>query len=572
MILIVTEKPKAAERIAKALNCNYRKKMFGINYYMNRDIIVTSAIGHLYELTTNDRGVPVLNYEWVEAYNIKGKDYTKRYIDLIKYLSYKADELMIATDYDIEGELLGFNIYRFICKHLPVSRMKFSSLTKSEIINAFRRPIEINKNLVDSGEARHVLDFLWGLNVSRCLMLAFNNELTLSAGRVQSPALHLIFEREEEIRNFKPKTFYIIKLIATDGLKEYEFEYYKKVENPFELSNIISLRPRILRVNLIERKIISYKIAPFNLSDLQQEAYALYKLSPKKTLEIAEELYLKSLISYPRTDSQKFPKGLNFRYIIQMLSKIPIYENYCKKLLSMKVLIPKEGKKTDDAHPCIYPTGEIPTRLTKKEALVYDLIVRRFLACFYDDLKVLHNRAWIIINDHKFKLEWNRILNKGWLEVYYFKTIDEKNINLRENCILYFKRFHVKKERTKPPSRYTRASLVKKLESLGLGTKSTRAEIVEKLFLRKYVEGEPMRITDIGIRIINILKKYVPEICSVELTRRFEEKLNLIEKGILKKEDVINEAKNEIVKIVRKFLDNIDEIRRDIHETNHRKL
>ena len=525
MILIVTEKPKAAERIAKALDCYQRKRYYGVTYYKNRDIIVAPSVGHLYELATNDRGVPVLNYKWVEAYNVGNKDYTKKYINLIKNLSYDADELIIATDYDIEGELLGYNIYRFLCNHLPVSRMRFSSLTRKEILNAFRNLTEINKNLVDSGEARHVLDFLWGLNVSRCLMMIFNNKKILSAGRVQSPALNLILQREEEIRNFKPKIFYTIKLIATKNFKRYEFEYEKKVEDLIKVSEIISRKPEYVRINEMERRIINYTIYPFNLSDLQQEAYSLYKLSPKQTLEIAEELYLKSLISYPRTDSQKFPKGLNFRYIIQELSRIPIYKSYCIELLSKRFLIPKEGKKTDEAHPCIYPTGELPEGLTKKEALIYDLIVRRFLACFYNDLKVLYSKALIFLNKHRFYFEWSKIIDHGWLKVYYFKSINDMDVDLKEGDVLKFERFIVRKSSTKPPARYTKASLIKKLENLGLGTKSTRAEIVEKLFLRNYVIGEPIKITDLGMKIVNILRKYVPEICSVELTRKFEEKL-----------------------------------------------
>ncbi len=564
MILIVSEKPKAAERIARALDCHKRYRMKGVYYFKGKNLVVVPSVGHLFELTTYDKGIPVLNYKWIEAYNIKGKDYTKNYIEVIKYLSKNSDELIIATDYDTEGELLGYNIYRFLCNHLPVNRMKFSSLTRNEIIRAFKNTIEINKNLVDSGEARHVLDFLWGLNVSRCLMKIFNNKRILSAGRVQSPALNLILEREEEIKKFVPKSYYRIYLIAKKGFKIYKFEYAKSVENIIELSKIINLKQQLLKVEDLKERIIEYEIYPFNLSDLQQEAYSIYKISPKKTLEIAEELYLKSLISYPRTDSQKFPKSLNFREIIASLEKIPLYKNYCKKLLRKGILIPKEGKKSDDAHPCIYPTGELPRNLTKKEALIYDLIVRRFIGCFLDNLKVQNFKATVYVANNPFYLTWNKIQQKGWYEIYYFKTIEEKDVDLKLGDILYFVKYELKKYKTKPPPRYTRASLVKKLETLGLGTKATRADIVEKLFIRNYVSGDPIRITKLGVDVVNILKEYVPEICSVELTRKFEEKLRMIERGVLRKEQVIKEAKTEIINIVNKFLDNLEHIRKKI--------
>jgi len=297
---------------------------------------------------------------------------------------------------------------------------------------------------------------------------------------------------------------------------------------------------------------------PFDLGTLQREAYSAFGFSPKKTLDIAQSLYEKGFSSYPRTESQKLPRNINFRMIIQNLAKMPQYRPYAHILLGLPELKPVEGKKEDPAHPAIYPTGEIPRPgdLTKDEEKLYDMIVRRFLAVFMEPAIRESVKVTIRAGPHKFFLSGGRTVKKGWLSVYG-KYVKFEEVTLPEFFIgERIKVIQVKREKkkTKPPARYSPAAVIKKMEDLGLGTKATRAQILETLYQRGYIEGKKsIKVTPLGMKVIETLEKYVPEIISVELTREFEKKMELIMEGRLTKEEVIEEAKERLTKILEEF-------------------
>ncbi|AEC52146.1 DNA topoisomerase I [Pyrococcus sp. NA2] len=262
--------------------------------------------------------------------------------------------------------------------------------------------------------------------------------------------------------------------------------------------------------------------------------------------------------SYPRTSSQKLPKNLNFRFIIQNIARMPEYRPIAHELLGKEVLKPVEGKKEDPAHPAIYPTGEIPEpgELTRDEWNLYDLIVRRFLALFMEPAVRESMKVIINANGHRYILSGARTVKEGWLRAY------GKYIKFDEVILPLFFRgervrvLQVRRERkkTKPPARYSPAAVIKKMEDLGLGTKATRAQILETLYQRGYIEGKKsIKVTPLGMKVVETLEKYVPEIVSVELTREFEEKMELIMQGKLTKEEVIEEAKERLTKILQKF-------------------
>ncbi|XRO76689.1 DNA topoisomerase I [Methanocaldococcus sp. 10A] len=311
--LIICEKPSVAKKIANALGKAKKKSIDGVPYYeLERDgkkIIVASAVGHLFTLVENENkefgSYPVFDVKWAPASVEKGKEYVNKYIKVLKKLSKEADEFYIATDWDIEGELIGYHALKYCCGREKAKRMRFSSLTKKEIIKAYENPDEIDYGLVDAGESRHIVDWYFGINLSRALMNAIravNRWKTMSIGRVQGPALAFLTERELEIKNFIPKPYWVIEALLIDNLKathekdkfwdEKEAkEVYKKIKN--------EKYAKVVEIKKTKRKL--KPLPPFDLGTLQREAYSYFKISPKETQEIAQSLYEKGLCLHPDT-------------------------------------------------------------------------------------------------------------------------------------------------------------------------------------------------------------------------------------------------------------------------------
>ncbi|MFA4662066.1 DNA topoisomerase I [Pyrococcus kukulkanii] len=577
MILIIAEKPNVARKIAGALaeGRPIKKSLFGVPYYeLFRDgkkLIVAPAVGHLYGLAPKQDffGYPIFDIEWVPVYIAeKGKEYAKDYIKLLSILAKRVKEFVVACDYDTEGEVIGYTALKYACDVDPrrAKRMKFSALTKRDLVKAwYNLEPTINFGMANAGIARHVLDWYWGVNLSRALTHAIKKAsgkwIVLSTGRVQGPTLKFLVEREREIQNFVPKPYWVIKLILEKNGQKFIANYEKdKVWNENEAKRIVlEAKKGPVRVADIEVKRQKRNPpVPFDLGTLQREAYSAFGFSPKKTLDLAQSLYEKGFSSYPRTESQKLPKNLNFRYIIQSLAKMPQYRPYAHVLLGMPELKPVEGKKEDPAHPAIYPTGEVPRPgdLTKDEEKLYDMIVRRFLALFMEPAVRESVKVTIKAGPHKFILSGGRTVKEGWLAVYgkyvKFEEVTLPTFLVGERVkVLQIKR---EKKKTKPPARYSPAAVIKKMEDLGLGTKATRAQILETLYQRGYIEGKKsIKVTPLGMKVIETLEKYVPEIISVELTREFEKKMELIMQGKLTKEEVIEEAKQKLTKILEEF-------------------
>src|SRR3989338_1879158 len=339
-ILIITEKPKAAKKIDKQVSY-YELKREG------KTIIVASAVGHLFGLTyaKGQKGWQVFNLEWHPSYEKKSAEFTKRYYDLLKKLSEKAEEIIIATDYDIEGEVIGWNVLRFICERETAKRMKYSTLTKAELEKSYENPLpNPDWGQAYAGETRHILDWLYGINLSRALMSAIKTSGSfkiLSIGRVQGPALKIIVDREHEITNFKPQPFWQVFAVVNNFL----FKHPKDIFDKNELEKFKDIKSGTADTTEKEEKIPP--LHPFDLTTLQREAYRLFKISPSETLKIAQKLYLNGLISYPRTSSQKIPKEIEPKKILKALKKhFPEAKEAVRP-------IPIEGAKSDPAHPSI---------------------------------------------------------------------------------------------------------------------------------------------------------------------------------------------------------------------------
>ncbi|BFI73354.1 DNA topoisomerase I [Nanoarchaeota archaeon] len=570
-MLIIAEKPSVARKISSFLsNNNFKKINYSryISYYYfkrdNKNIFVVPSIGHLFTISDLSKKYeyPTFNYKWVPSYIEDGIKIKKLYIDMFSKFR-NEEEVIVATDYDIEGELIGYNILRFVLNKNNAKRMIFSAITYKDILRSYNNLGNLNIGYYLAGETRHIIDWLYGINLSRALTRAirhYNKNIILSIGRVQGPTLKLVYLREREIKEFVPEEYYKIEAVVKKEGKMLKFKYKKEKIKDKEEANRIkeSINNYLNVINIESKKINVDPPHPYNLTDIQIDSYRLYKISPKKTLDILQSLYEKGYISYPRTSSQRLPDTINFREIFENLLSLKNYRYYIEKLLKKGHLKPNNGKK-DDVHPAIHPTGVMPKYLDKKEFLIYDLVVRRFISTFSDPALEIYYK---IDTKEGFYYEYKNIINKGWIEVYWeiMKNNYEEH-KFYEGEKLEILKINIRKQKTKPPARYNQASLVKKMEELNLGTKSTRAEIVNILFKRNYVKGKSIYLTDLGEKIIEILEKYYPEILDIELTRKLEEKLDKLEKNPKEeiKEEIIEEAK-EILKSVLTDFKNKEEV------------
>ncbi|MFN3621282.1 MAG: DNA topoisomerase I [Nitrososphaerales archaeon] len=564
-LLVICEKPDAARRVASALGSVKVERVDGVIVYeVKGDLdryMVCAASGHLYTVwdVAGKRGsYPVFDVGWYPLNMVdKGKGSVDKLIKAISSLAKGAKGFVNACDYDLEGETIGFNILKYACggKESAALRAKFSTLTLEELREAFAKASSTPVNrLAEAGRTRHVVDFLWGVNLTRALTQAYSSKggyRTLSVGRVQGPTLAYVVERECEIRWFVPTPFWSLSvLLDKDGFTFRASYNVEKVKGLSEAQAIeFGCRGKEGVVKKVSKQIIrQHPPTPFNLGDLQHEAYRAFGFSPSLTLRVAESLYLKALISYPRTSSQKLPPSIGYHKIFNGLRKLEQYRSSVDELLS-KPLRPFEGKEDDPAHPSIYPTGELPQRLDDRQSKLYDLIVRRFFAVFGESAVIEKVTADIEIGSYLFKVSGRRIIEEGWIKYYrrYVSAEDNPLPPLKEGDVLKVVSLDVAERFERPPPRYNQSSLLAKMEKEGVGTKATRAEIIDTLYQRGYIVGSSIRATDIAFSVIEVMNEYSPSITSTEMTREVERALEDIEKGRLRGADVIEKAATHLL-------------------------
>ncbi len=573
--LIITEKPQAASKIANALGNAKTKTEKKVSYYeVDRDgekIYVACAVGHLFTLRQNSTGskVPVFDISWVPNYLAKKKDFTKRYYDAILKLVKGAGRITVATDYDIEGEVIGWNVVRFLCNQKDAQRMKFSTLTPKELNESYDSKFKhIDWGHAIAGETRHYLDWFYGINLSRELMNAIKTTgrfKLMSIGRVQGPALNLIVKKEKEIQAFEPKPYWHVFIKIDDGLKGLFLKHNKDIFDKGLLKNFESLKGKTADVKTDKKEQKIPPNTPFNLTTLQTEAYKFYGITPARTLQIAQSLYLNGLISYPRTSSQKLPASIGYKQILEKLAREFKAEHLIKRDK------PIEGKKSDPAHPSIYPTGETQI-LSGEEDKIYKLIAKRFLSLFCEDAIVENKKIEAIVDKLKFNTHGKVIKKKAWMEIYPSKLKEEKVPDINGEKEILDVTFEEKE--TQPPKRYSPASIVSELEKRNLGTKATRSNIIETLYDRGYIEGQSIRATALGISLIDTLEKYSPIITDEALTKEFEDDMEQIqelgkkEEQVKKEEKIIESAKKTITKIIEDFEKHKEKVGKELIDAN----
>lgn len=583
-LLIIAEKPKVSQKIAGSISNNYKKiGAGGASFYEvqknGTTINVAAAAGHLFSLTPKESGwkYPIFDIEWTPIYaKDKSKAYIKKYITLLSKLGKEADEFVIATDWDIEGELLGYNALRFASAPKIESgkdkrkfhRMRFSTLTSKDLKDAFENLSEVDIKLVDAGEARHKMDWYWGINTSRALTQSVKKArgrfATISAGRVQTPALATLVIREKEIGAFTPETYW--EIFAHLDAKGENVKAEHKDGKIFEKDRMEQIRGNSKSDKALVEKVEKNETKklppfPFDLSTLQTEAYRLFKYNPKKTQQIAQTLYEGGLISYPRTSSQKLPPAIGYKKILESLAGSNKFGQSAGIVLKKSRLSPRQGKKDDPAHPAIYPTGNLPKGLEKEQNNIYSLIAFRFIALFGDPMVRETIIVEIRIEKEPFRFSGSRTLEEGWGALYpYFKPKEVVLPEINQNDILKVLKVYPEEKETAPPPRFNPSSLLKELEKRGLGTKATRADIIDTLYTREYISGNPIVVTPLGTSVIEALEENAPDIISEKLTREFEEKLENIRAGKISKEDVLKQGREKLLKILDEFKEKEKEI------------
>lgn len=588
--LVLAEKPSVGKEIARVLKCNKS----GNGFIEGKEYIVTWALGHLVTL-----GDPELYDDKYKAWKLEDlpmlpsplklvviKKSGKQFNIVKEQLNRKdVDSIVIATDAGREGELVARWILTKARIKKPMKRLWISSQTDKAILDGFKnlKPSSQYDNLYKAAQSRSEADWFVGLNVTRALTCKNNAQLT--AGRVQTPTLAMIVQREEDIKNFKPKDYYIIQA-KTKGFilqwkdKNNNCNIYSEEETNKILSSLRGKECLVKDVTESSKKQFAPQL--YDLTELQRDANRIFGYSAKQTLSIMQRLYENyKILTYPRTDSRYISSDI-VATIPDRLKTISNgnYKNIVTELLHGKINGHKgfvDNSKVSDHH-AIIPTEEKISNalLSTEERNIYDLVIKRFLSVLMPPYEYLQTIVSSEINGEKFTAKGNVVKSKGWKKVYDKSSdLDEDEINndnqelpiIKKGDMLEIINIESKKLQTKAPSRFTEGTLLSAMENPqkyvsldkisaktlgetgGIGTVATRADIIEKLFNTFYIEkkGKEIIPTSKGNQLINMVPK---DLKSPLLTAQWEQELELISKGKMNSKEFIEKMKKYASELV----------------------
>ena len=500
----------------------------------------------------------------------------KDIIRSLKNLAKKADSVCIATDFDREGELIGsdaLTCIKQVNETAPVSRARYSAFTKEEITHAFSNLTELDENLAAAGESRQDIDLIWGAALTRYLTLVkfagYGN--VRSSGRVQTPTLALIVARERERLAFKPEDYWVIRGSFGEGSDKFEAPHatarFKSEKAAQAAMDAIDDAKKALISSIEKKKRTVRPPAPFNTTSLMAAA-AAEGISPARTMRIAESLYMDGYISYPRVDNTVYPSSLNLAEVVRTLSGNPAYADYCNKLLAGGKLHATRGNKEETDHPPIYPTAKAtPDDLPAAEYKLYNLVARRFLATLSDAATVEGTKVILEVpgesssSREQFVARGDVTVKPGFRAIYpYGLKKDEQLHVLEEGVLIAFNGATCTKKQTEPPARYSQGKLIQEMEKLGLGTKSTRHSIIERLYTVKYIQNDPIEPSQLGMAVIDALDQYAPHITHPEMTSELEDGMSEIAAGTRTKNDVVMNSRNLLAKELEALLPKKEEV------------
>lgn len=504
----------------------------------------------------NIKGWKVESLPYLTWAPIIKKPAEKEIIRVLKNLAKKADHVIIATDFDREGELIGsdaLNCVREVAPDVPTSRARYSALIKGEVTAAFDNLVSLDQDLADAGESRQYIDLIWGAVLTRYLTLArfggFGN--VRSAGRVQTPTLALVVERERERMAFVPEDYWQIRGVgAAQGQPETAFKmshatarFTDKAAAETAFSHVDGATTgTITAVSKRSRK--QQPPTPFNTTSLQAAA-AAEGISPARTMRIAESLYMAGFISYPRVDNTVYPRTLDIAGIVGGLSSnSPALRPVCQKVLAGPMK-PTRGKTETTDHPPIHPTGQgDPETLDGGQKKLYMLIARRFLATLMGPATIENTKLSIDVSGEPFTASGDVLVDAGFREAYpYGLKRDEQLPPLAEGDAIDVSDIKLEAKQTEPPARYSQGRLVQEMEKRGLGTKSTRASIIERLYQVRYLKNDPIEPSQLGMAIVDALHEFAPRITTPEMTSELEDDMTHVAAGADTQEHVVEHSR-----------------------------
>ncbi len=540
--LVIVESPAKAKTIKKFLGTNYE---------------VLASNGHVRDLPKSQMGIDIDHNFEPKYITIRGKG------DLLAKLRKevrKSDKVYLATDPDREGEAISWHLAQTLrLEDKDTSRITFNEITKNAVKSSIKQARDIDMDLVNAQQARRVLDRMVGYKISPLLWTKIKRGL--SAGRVQSVALRIICDREDEINAFLPEEYWNLeaefnlkgkkKLLAklNTSKKEIRSEaemdsILKQLENSDFSVNEIKKSERIRRAPL-----------PFTTSTLQQESAKILNYSTQKTMQLAQQLYegvdvkghgTIGLITYLRTDSVRISDEADGA------AKQFIKENYGETFVALEENQGRTGKKIQDAHEAIRPTyieltpNEVKESLSRDQFRLYQLIWKRFVASRMQPAKYETTTIKIDGNGYRFTTSASKLVFEGFMSVYTPEEEEEEKganfENLKEGDKLPFPEFHKSQHFTQPPAHYSEASLVKTLEELGIGRPSTYAPTITTIIARRYVakENKNLYVTELGEAVNNVMKYAFPSIVDVNFTANLESLLDCVEDGTINWKTVIS--------------------------------
>ncbi len=587
MRLIVSEKNIAAKRIAEILAVGKPKagKVYTTPVYTFRrdgeDWVSIGLKGHIMKVDFPEEfeGVDVKKWRLdslstlVKAPVIK-EGAEKGIIRSLENLSKKADAVMIATDYDREGELIGSDaraIVRRVNPEVPVSRVRFSAITKEEIEAAFAEPGELSDDLAEAGATRQDIDLIWGAVLTRYLTLTSNKASkkawgdVLSAGRVQTPTLKLIVDRERERDAFVPEDYWTVRAKFSSAGEEFgalhAIERFKAEPEATRVMAAVEGQSEGTVVEASKSRRTVKPPTPFNTTALQAAA-AAEGISPARAMRIAETLYMSGLISYPRVDNTVYPKSLDFRGILKALDKVPAYHEHATALLKQGSLTPTRGAKETTDHPPIHPTDAAdPEKLKPEEYKLYNLVSRRFLATLSEAAVLESTKVGIDVGGERFVARGDVVIKAGFRSVYPYGMKKEEHLPvLDEGMTPAFLGAQMEAKQTQPPARYSQGKMIQEMEKLGLGTKATRHDIIQTLYDRKYTVGDPIQPTCKGITVVNALVTHAERITTPEMTAELDAEMDGITRSAASRGQVVQHSRDLLADVMSGLLDRVPEV------------
>lgn len=528
--LVIVESPNKTKTISK---------------YLGNDYKVVSSVGHIRDLSTSGKygfGVDIENGFKPNYVPIKGK---KKIINELKKDVNDADFVYLATDPDREGEAISWHLYDALnLKENKYKRIVFNEITKNVILDSFKHARDINIDLVHSQETRRILDRIIGFRLSKLMQSKTGGK---SAGRVQSVALKLIVDKEREINAFIPENYYEIDAYFNEFDAKLDSYNHKKIEIKTEsdAKEIVSKLSNTFKIEEVTKKEKKQNSKfPFITSTMQQLASIKLNFSSKKTMSVAQKLYegitLKDetvgLITYMRTDSTR----LSNEFIASTYKFIE--DKYGSNYVG-HVKVNKNKENVQDAHEAIRPTSinrtpeSVKEYLSNDEYKLYSLIYHRALASLMADAKILGTTVILDNNNYQFKATGHILTFDGYLKVYApYEDNTDKILPDLENYktgVVISNKIEYTMHSTKPPARYTEASLIKELESLGIGRPSTYATIIDRIKERDYVNIVDKKFvpTEMGIVTTDKLQEFFKDIINVEYTKEMEDDLDKIADG-----------------------------------------